>query len=94
MVRRLTGEAQRSGADTANLKTIVYGGGPMYLEDLKAAMETFGPKLAQIYGQGERIGRPRRACPRRWSRCAWPTIRATRCRRVASGKCWYAAMWS
>ncbi|MBA1146696.1 AMP-binding protein [Ectothiorhodospiraceae bacterium WFHF3C12] len=53
MVRRLTDEARRSGADTANLKTIVYGGGPMYLEDLKDAMATFGPRLAQIYGQGE-----------------------------------------
>jgi long-chain acyl-CoA synthetase len=40
-------------ADTRNLKTIVYGGGPMYVADCKAAMARFGPKLAQIYGQGE-----------------------------------------
>jgi len=40
-------------ADTANLKTIVYGGGPMYVADCKAAMARFGHKLAQIYGQGE-----------------------------------------
>ena len=40
-------------ADTANLKTIVYGGGPMYVADCKAALARFGSKLAQIYGQGE-----------------------------------------
>jgi long-chain acyl-CoA synthetase len=40
-------------ADTGNLKTIVYGGGPMYVADCKAAMARFGYKLAQIYGQGE-----------------------------------------
>ncbi len=40
-------------ADTANLKTIVYGGGPMYVADCRAAMARFGYKLAQIYGQGE-----------------------------------------
>jgi long-chain acyl-CoA synthetase len=40
-------------AATANLKTIVYGGGPMYAADCKAAMARFGYKLAQIYGQGE-----------------------------------------
>ncbi|MGB3474800.1 MAG: AMP-binding protein [Mycobacterium sp.] len=37
----------------ANLRTIVYGGGPMYLGDLKRAMATFGPVFAQLYGQGE-----------------------------------------
>jgi long-chain acyl-CoA synthetase len=40
-------------SDTRNLKTIVYGGGPMYVADCKAAMARFGNKLAQIYGQGE-----------------------------------------
>jgi long-chain acyl-CoA synthetase len=39
--------------DTANLKTIVYGGGPMYVADAEAALDRFGPKLVQIYGQGE-----------------------------------------
>ncbi|MCV7385823.1 AMP-binding protein [Mycolicibacter longobardus] len=37
----------------ANLRTIVYGGGPMYLGDLKRAMAAFGPVFAQLYGQGE-----------------------------------------
>jgi len=36
-----------------NLTTIVYGGGPMYLDTLKKAMATFGPTLVQLYGQGE-----------------------------------------
>ncbi|MDG1987956.1 MAG: AMP-binding protein [Halieaceae bacterium] len=39
--------------DTSNLKTIIYGGGPMYLEDCLAGIERYGPKFAQLYGQGE-----------------------------------------
>ena len=35
------------------LKTVVYGGGPMYLADLQKAHEVFGYRFAQIYGQGE-----------------------------------------
>jgi long-chain acyl-CoA synthetase len=31
----------------------VYGGAPMYVEDARAALDRFGPCLAQIYGQGE-----------------------------------------
>jgi long-chain acyl-CoA synthetase len=53
MVRRLTTWAERHAPDTTNLRTIVYGGAPMYLADLEAALAAFGPKLAQIYGQGE-----------------------------------------
>lgn len=37
----------------ANLRTIVYGGGPMYVESLKKAMAAFGPVFVQLYGQGE-----------------------------------------
>src|SRR3546814_2579866 len=37
----------------SNLKTIVDGGAPMYLEDVKRALDVLGPKLVQIYGQGE-----------------------------------------
>ncbi|MBV8929293.1 MAG: AMP-binding protein, partial [Mycobacteriaceae bacterium] len=36
-----------------NLRTVVYGGGPMYVGSLKRAMAAFGPVFAQIYGQGE-----------------------------------------
>lgn len=53
MVTRLINTPAISGADTANLKTLVYGGGPMYVEDLLRALDLFGPKLVQIYGQAE-----------------------------------------
>lgn len=53
MVKRLAGDPAVANADLANLKTIVYGGAPMYLADLEDALAVFGPRLAQIYGQGE-----------------------------------------
>ncbi|MCB1001442.1 MAG: AMP-binding protein [Acidimicrobiales bacterium] len=53
MVKRLTGDPAIATADLTNLKTIIYGGAPMYLADLEEALGLFGPKLAQIYGQGE-----------------------------------------
>ncbi|WP_128927475.1 class I adenylate-forming enzyme family protein [Bradyrhizobium guangxiense] len=53
MVRRLTVVAEAAGARAPGLKTIIYGGGPMYVADCKAALDAFGPKLVQIYGQGE-----------------------------------------
>jgi long-chain acyl-CoA synthetase len=53
MVRRLAGDPAVAGADLSHLKTIIYGGAPMYLADLEAALAVFGPRLAQIYGQGE-----------------------------------------
>jgi len=53
MVKRLTGEKAVATADLSHLKTIVYGGAPMYLADLEDALGVFGPRLAQIYGQGE-----------------------------------------
>jgi long-chain acyl-CoA synthetase len=53
MVKRLAGDPALEGADLSALKTIIYGGAPMYLTDLEQALETFGPRLAQIYGQGE-----------------------------------------
>ena len=51
MVKRLLDH--RADTDTTNLKTIVYGGGPMYTADSIAAIDRYGPKLAQLYGQGE-----------------------------------------
>lgn len=53
MVRRLAEAAAACGAPATGLQTLVYGGGPMYLEDLRYAMGALGPRLAQIYGQGE-----------------------------------------
>lgn len=53
MVARLVVEARRLGLSGDGLRTIVYGGGPMYLADITAALDTFGPRFVQIYGQGE-----------------------------------------
>jgi long-chain acyl-CoA synthetase len=53
MVKRLAGDPAVAGADLTHLKTIIYGGAPMYLADLEDALAVFGPRLAQIYGQGE-----------------------------------------
>lgn len=50
MVKRL---AEDPAMADAAFKTIIYGGAPMYLADLRVALERFGPRLAQIYGQGE-----------------------------------------
>jgi long-chain acyl-CoA synthetase len=36
-----------------NIRTLIWGGAPMYIEDALAALDRFGPRLAQIYGQGE-----------------------------------------
>ena len=37
----------------AHLKTITYGGGPMYVADLRRALEMWGPRLYQLFAQGE-----------------------------------------
>ena len=58
MVKRLV-DAPFRGSTAASpdampgLKTIVYGGGPMYVADIKAALARFGQRFVQIYGQGE-----------------------------------------
>jgi long-chain acyl-CoA synthetase len=53
MVKRLASDPAIAAADLTNLKTIIYGGAPMYLADLEVALDALGPRLAQIYGQGE-----------------------------------------
>ncbi|WP_347900990.1 AMP-binding protein [Pseudomonas purpurea] len=53
MVKRMVEQARHQGYGGEGIKTIVYGGAPMYLADLQDAVETFGPRLVQIYGQGE-----------------------------------------
>src|SRR6266566_1344478 len=39
--------------DLSSLRWIVYGGSPMYVEDLKDALRRIGPVFVQIFGQGE-----------------------------------------
>jgi len=53
MLKRMVEQARRQGYSGEGIKTIVYGGAPMYQADLKEALKTFGPRLVQIYGQGE-----------------------------------------
>ena len=50
MVQRLV---QTGRPRPRDLKTVVYGGGPMYVDSLKRAMAAFGPIFVQLYGQGE-----------------------------------------
>jgi long-chain acyl-CoA synthetase len=53
IVKRLADAAHASCATASGLRTLVYGGGPMYAADLEHATAAFGHRLAQIYGQGE-----------------------------------------
>lgn len=57
MVQRLVVHARDHASDHttdfSGLKTIVYGGGPMYVADIQEALRVMGPKFVQIYGMGE-----------------------------------------
>lgn len=57
IVKRLVDHTEAHGltpADAARaFKTIVYGGAPMYLADIRRALRVMGPRFVQIYGQGE-----------------------------------------
>jgi long-chain acyl-CoA synthetase len=51
MVVRLL--ASRAARPPRGLRTLIYGGAPMYVADALRAIELFGPRLYQLYGQGE-----------------------------------------
>jgi long-chain acyl-CoA synthetase len=53
MVKRIVASYAHSPVPLDRLKSIIYGGGPMYVADCKAAFAALGPRFAQIYGQGE-----------------------------------------
>ncbi len=53
MVTRLLNHPAAGSLDPRGLKTIIYGGAPMYLADLKRGIEAFGAKFFQLFGQGE-----------------------------------------
>ena len=53
MVRRLVVWTQEHAPELSGLKTVIYGGGPMYLEDIKQGLSAMGERFVQIYGQGE-----------------------------------------
>ena len=50
VVRLLASQAARA---PRGLKTLIYGGAPMYVADCLRAIELFGARLYQLYGQGE-----------------------------------------
>jgi long-chain acyl-CoA synthetase len=51
MVKRLV--ECRADCNADHWRTIVWGGAPMYVADARDAIDRFGPRFAQIYGQGE-----------------------------------------
>jgi long-chain acyl-CoA synthetase len=51
MIKRLV--ACPADFNAEHIRTLIWGGAPMYIEDALAALDRFGPRLAQIYGQGE-----------------------------------------
>jgi long-chain acyl-CoA synthetase len=51
MIKRLV--EHRADCDPAAIRTLIWGGAPMYVEDALKAIDRFGYRLAQIYGQGE-----------------------------------------
>ncbi|MCW1432279.1 AMP-binding protein [Novosphingobium sp. JCM 18896] len=53
MLQRVRIVCEAAGRVPANLHLIVYGGGPMYLSELRQSLATFGQAFAQLYGQGE-----------------------------------------
>ena len=53
MVKRLVDHVEASGAATEGFRRILYGGGPMYLEDIRQALRVMGDRFVQIFGQGE-----------------------------------------
>jgi long-chain acyl-CoA synthetase len=53
MIHRLVRSNWPYDVASSGLKSIIYGGGPMYVADIVAAIDKFGDKFVQIYGQGE-----------------------------------------
>jgi long-chain acyl-CoA synthetase len=53
MVKRLVDHARTANPPLDGIRTIVYGGGPMYLADIRDALAVMGQRFVQIYGQGE-----------------------------------------
>ena len=51
MIKRLV--ESPANCDPASIRTLIWGGAPMYVEDALKAIDRFGNRLAQIYGQGE-----------------------------------------
>jgi len=53
MMKLLAENASVGQHDLRSLRSLIYGGGPILMEDLKTAIRGLGPCLVQLYGQGE-----------------------------------------
>ncbi|WIM09904.1 AMP-binding protein [Enhydrobacter sp.] len=53
MVKRLVEHPDVGDLRPGALRLVTYGGAPMYVSDLKRALDTLGSVLCQLYGQGE-----------------------------------------
>lgn len=53
MITRALRTAEGLSNAGGNLQALIYGGAPMYVSDLLKTLDVFGPRLVQIYGQGE-----------------------------------------
>ena len=53
MVQRLRLALPAGATPPHGLRSIVYGGGPMYVQELKQSLAALGQVFVQIYGQGE-----------------------------------------
>lgn len=51
MIRRLVDCPD--DADPTGIRTVIWGGAPMHVADVVRALDRFGPRFVQIYGQGE-----------------------------------------
>jgi long-chain acyl-CoA synthetase len=53
LLNRMADDKAVLSAPLGNIRTILTGAGPVYAEDIKRALATFGPRLWNGYGQGE-----------------------------------------
>jgi acyl-CoA synthetase (AMP-forming)/AMP-acid ligase II len=53
MIKMIVDHPSAGDADLSSLRWVMYGGAPMYVEDLKKALDLMGPVFVQIYGQTE-----------------------------------------
>lgn len=53
VMKRLVEAREANETAARNLKTLWYGGAPPYVADIRKALDLFGPKLIQLFGQGE-----------------------------------------
>ena len=53
MVKRLIDHPAAADITPGQIRTITYGGAPMYVSDLKTSLDMLGNVMVQLYGQGE-----------------------------------------